>query len=280
MLTFLYFFQDRISSVRTKNIKTIQVYFTQICFPLSEILTKLKFGEVWILSSEKLHKLVTMYNYVRLLIIRQMRSTDDPFRRDLRFKKCTWGRVISPCNHMYVLNGKIDECRHSSVAISRANGKGREHGVPTIRRGVVWSNRLGKLTKSRQLSARSWVTDFECSHVAYTRVCKSKSPHLSLSPSRQQRKCLFDERSKEHISPTLSAYPLARFIENPPYFIRTFSHFARFHFRGTQLELHCVYCNTLHPLCYSQCSAFLSPCLSLSLSLSSYSALSSPFSMT
>lgn len=132
------------------------------------------------------------------------------------FKKCTWGlawRAISPCNHMYVLNGKIDECRHSSVAISRASRGEREHGISAIRRGVVWSNLLGKLTKSRQLSARSWVTDFECSHVAYTRVLRtSKSPHLSSAcrhPVSQPRKCLFDERSKEHISPTPSAYPLA-----------------------------------------------------------------------
>lgn len=31
-----------------------------------------------------------------------------------------------PCNHVYVLNGKIDECRHSSArGISRVQGRGR-----------------------------------------------------------------------------------------------------------------------------------------------------------
>lgn len=89
------------------------------------------------------------------------------------FKKRTWG-AISPCNHMYVLNGKIDECRHSSD-ISREQGRTR---APLISRGVVWSNRLGKLTKSRQLSARSWVTDFEYSHIEYSRM------HAEISPSK------------------------------------------------------------------------------------------------
>lgn len=122
----------------------------------------------------------------------------------------TWGCTTLPCNHVYVLNGKIDECQHSSVAISRAS-RVDSTGVP-IRKGDVCSNRLGKLTKSRQLSACSWVTDFECSHVTYACiVCAfiacihAENSPLSLTslPRRPAAaRCLFDVRSKGHISLT------------------------------------------------------------------------------
>lgn len=105
------------------------------------------------------------------------------------------------------------ECRD----ISREPGS-TAPGVP-IRKGAVCSNRLGKLTKSRQLSACSWVTDFECSHVTYVRACIVRAytrrkfppkPGIATPPA---TRCLFDERSKGRISltplfPRLATVPL------------------------------------------------------------------------
>lgn len=60
------------------------------------------------------------------------------------------------------------EPRDIYSAEARTEGWVRTCGEGAIRRGVVWSNRLGKLTKSRRLSVRSWVTDFQQRHYIYT----------------------------------------------------------------------------------------------------------------
>lgn len=76
----------------------------------------------------------------------------------------------SPCNHVYVLNG--ENTRVPALErrdISREQGRRAREGAG-LRKGVVWSNRLGKLTKSRQLSERSWVTDFDA-HTSPLCVC-------------------------------------------------------------------------------------------------------------
>ena len=77
-----------------------------------------------------------------------------------------------------MLNGKIDKChstRTSRYLLCSRSIHGRLDqnvcGEGAIRWGVVWSNRLGKLTKSRQLSARSWVTDFQQPRHVYVYTC-------------------------------------------------------------------------------------------------------------
>jgi len=124
---------------------------------------------------------------------------------------------------VYVLNGKIDECQHSSVAISRAS-RVDSTGVP-IRKGDVCSSRLGKLTKSRQLSACSWVTDFECSHVTYACIVCAYSvytrrkfppkPGVPTPPANSSAMPLRRAFKRAHI-----AHPLFR-DSQPSYWIRS-----------------------------------------------------------
>lgn len=93
--------------------------------------------------------------------------------------------------------------------ISREQGRARARGtVDSEGRCLVQS--LREIDKeSTTVSAQLGHRLFEYSHVVYT----PKSPHLSSAcrhPANSQwRKCLLDERSKEHISRTPSAYPLA-----------------------------------------------------------------------
>ena len=124
----------------------------------------------------------------------------------------------------------------------------------------------------------------------YADICTLKSPHLS-SACRHPisgRKCLFGERSKEHISPIPSAYPLVAHAN---------AHAAR-HWKSTLFLSDIAdfpdFCTIPFPntLCaISNCTAFIathftfvipigSLSLSLSLSFSSYfsSSLSSHFS--
>lgn len=159
---------------------------------------------------------------------------------------------------MYVLNGKIDECQHSSVAISRAS-RVDSTGVP-IRKGDVCSNRLGKLTKSRQLSACSWVTDFECSHVTYACIVRAfiACIHAENSPPKPgvatplaNSGAMPLQRAFKRAHIAHPPFPrLATVLLNPFYFTRTqpVSCFARFHFRDRQPRVvPRVYCSALHP---------------------------------
>lgn len=140
------------------------------------------------------------------------------------------------------------ECRD----ISREQGRQQDRGC-RFGRALVCSNRLGKLTKSRQLSARrSWVTDFECSHVTYAYIyiyfVRRKFPPRFPPRRPTATLCLFDARSKGYISltpfsPFLPFFPrLATVLLNPFYFTRTqpVSRFARFHFRGKQSRAYIV----------------------------------------